>query len=78
MGGEHTANMSNILMSIPRSLLIWKGDSPRRLVEGDGTNVEFLNLVDRADGQGAVVGQSQTVGGNKKIIINRVSLVFKP
>lgn len=36
-------------------------DLPGRLIEGNSANVEFLNLVNGTDGQGAVVGQSQTV-----------------
>ena len=39
---------------------------PWRLVEGNSANVEFLNLVDCADGQGAVVCQSQTVKQKRK------------
>lgn len=35
---------------------------PRRLVEGNGANVQLLYFIDGPDGQGAVVGQSQTVG----------------
>lgn len=38
-----------------------KEDLPGRLIEGNSTNVEFLNLVDGTNGQGAVVGQSQAV-----------------
>lgn len=34
---------------------------PGRLVEGNGTNVELLDLIYCPNGQGAVVGQSQTV-----------------
>ncbi len=33
-----------------------------RLVERNGSDVELLDLIDGADGQSAVVGQSQTVG----------------
>lgn len=34
---------------------------PWRLVEGNCANVQLLYLIDGPDGQGAVVGQSQTV-----------------
>lgn len=34
--------------------------SPGRFVEGNCANVEFLDLIDGANGEGAVIGQCQT------------------
>lgn len=48
-------------MGIIIIFLSGKGGRPGRLVEGNSANVEFLNLIDGPNGQGAVVGQSQTV-----------------
>lgn len=56
--------LSFILLYFSLLFFIFKSErqnQPWRLVERNGANVQLLYLIDGADGQGAVVGQSQTV-----------------
>ena len=50
-GGQHSEG--------GRLLLV--GNAPRTLSKRDGSDVEFLNLVDSPDGDGSVGGESETV-----------------